>query len=789
MKSRYLWALLFFATALWVWVLPLYFRADPLLGSVCLALAVATGAIACREEGASGLGSRAAAAFRGARFLLLVLTLQAVVAWGYVWVASDARRLDFLAWPAAWVLRLAGFDGAVGEGRLHLWNSQLMIPFSANCEKLSVLPGLLFFAAAGVGILGSGGDRRLRRLAAAAAVVVAFVVLRFALLASVFMELEDPFQASPPNVALFVDPWLTTAGLALLAVVLGRLVPLDLARLASGAAAGSRRRLAAALGLAGLAVFLGTGAYLFQDPGRVKAGGILVDDLHSKRWERSNVSMGKEDFGSEPVYSYSSLAYWLRHYFDVDVNLERPLDELPLADYATVVLKTPAARYSPAEVEAVTRYVREGGGLFLIGDHTNLLGMSTFLNQIASRFGFRFNFDSSNQFSTNFFTEYRSQFPWEHPTVKNIRSFSFLTSCTLDVPLWSEKAMIGLDAFSDRMDYSKPSFFGDIIVMPDDDFGPVVLGAAKKVGRGRVSLFTDSTVFSNFCLFQDDHDTYFLNTLAFLGRENRWGYGANAALLAGASSSLLGALWLGARRAREFTLWAPLAVWAAFAAGSLFWGGVNGASYPRLQPRVPPVRVAFLGSHSEFYLPPALGRAVVPPEVAFDTFFMAVQRLGLFPFHAREVGEAVAGAGAVVLINPVESFFPAELEALQAYVQRGGRLLVLDTIANRRPHLREILDGFGIEARRTTSSIEFPGGDAREVSFDDLKEKPPTALRWCAKGYGQGRVVALADSQFFSRLVLGNVMDQPGPLSKRVLDLIYEIFEGEFGLRPNLEYR
>ena len=74
------------------------------------------------------------------------------------------------------------------------------------------------------------------------------------------------------------------------------------------------------------------GGWLFQDPGTPKNGRILIDDFHSGRWEKSTVRMGKYDFGGEPVYSYSSLVYWLEHYLpEITVNEEGPLDQLDLA--------------------------------------------------------------------------------------------------------------------------------------------------------------------------------------------------------------------------------------------------------------------------------------------------------------------------------------------------------------------------------------------------------------------------------------------------------------------------
>lgn len=58
-----------------------------------------------------------------------------------------------------------------------------------------------------------------------------------------------------------------------------------------------------------------------------------------------------------------------------------------------LVLKTPTREYSLGEINAIQRFVRRGGGLLLIGEHTDVFGTGTHLNAVAERFGFRFRFD------------------------------------------------------------------------------------------------------------------------------------------------------------------------------------------------------------------------------------------------------------------------------------------------------------------------------------------------------------------------------------------------------------
>ena len=47
------------------------------------------------------------------------------------------------------------------------------------------------------------------------------------------------------------------------------------------------------------------------------------------------------------------------------------IDDETLSKCDVLVIKIPNARYSPTRPTAVLRFVEQGGGLLLIGDHTN----------------------------------------------------------------------------------------------------------------------------------------------------------------------------------------------------------------------------------------------------------------------------------------------------------------------------------------------------------------------------------------------------------------------------------
>src|SRR5262245_10471562 len=91
-------------------------------------------------------------------------------------------------------------------------------------------------------------------------------------------------------------------------------------------------------------------------------------------------------------YNYASIAKFLSHYYDVKAN-SAPLTPDVLRETDVLILKTPTRAYSPEERAAILEFVRQGGGLFLVGEHTNVWGSGFYLNALARPLGFDFRYD------------------------------------------------------------------------------------------------------------------------------------------------------------------------------------------------------------------------------------------------------------------------------------------------------------------------------------------------------------------------------------------------------------
>jgi hypothetical protein len=144
-------------------------------------------------------------------------------------------------------------------------------------------------------------------------------------------------------------------------------------------------------------------------------------------------------------------------------------------------------------VESIKAFVKKGGGLCLISDHTNVFGMSNFINPVAGSFGLRFRYEATYDLNSGNLTEYKRPAIMPHPIVQHMPPFLFGTSCTLEAPLTADSVITGYGLKSMYADYSQKNFFSDVPETPAMDFG---LGRCSQARQGKgLRLYGQHRVF------------------------------------------------------------------------------------------------------------------------------------------------------------------------------------------------------------------------------------------------------------------------------------------------------
>lgn len=441
------------------------------------------------------------------------------------------------------------------------------------------------------------------------------------------------------------------------------------------------------------------------------AATILIDESHSN-WEWATEPFDTASFGIRAEYNYYCLAEYLDEFHEVTVTAGGIMPGA-LKNCDVLVIKTPTQAYDADEIDAIVDFVRDGGGLFLIGDHDNLFGMTTYLNAIAGRFGVRFRCDDTFDLATGGFSRHAGMGFWTHPAVRNIEGFRFLTSCTIEGGLEVEPVMLGLGLGSEDADYGHPNFFGNMAYDLTDRFGVFTQAAAVRFGRGRVLLFTDSTCFSNFCMFSPGTPDLALSLVGFLA------------------------------------------------------GGRGDTRTTQ--------NVIVDTTHSRASFFDYMGSGMRPSWQRFEEFYMSFMRFGMRPRAGNLEDTGMPGVSWVVIVNPQPPFAADEVERVSRFIAAGGRLLLIDSALNSGSGANELLQvfGMGIMVRPAAGDVSVPDSaplllsPVLEVAGGETLAADPAGRVVAARAaFGAGAVVVTVDSYACSQVGLGRPL-QPAHAYER----------------------
>ena len=158
-------------------------------------------------------------------------------------------------------------------------------------------------------------------------------------------------------------------------------------------------------------------------------------------------------------------------------------------DFREAWLVTPTTPIGEQETNDLVRWVRNGGRLIAVADHTDLYGHAKVLNDLLAQLG-------AFVEAGAFFQERRM----DQATFAGGGSFGVLTPTAVGGTLaWPTASMLG---YAEQTYYGRPNFFGPLTPTPDDIWARRALLAQAAVGKGVVVVVGDSTIFSNFAVYQ-----------------------------------------------------------------------------------------------------------------------------------------------------------------------------------------------------------------------------------------------------------------------------------------------
>ncbi len=676
-------------------VVPLAVRHLLLLVPVAAAIAIlekpfhpglwiaAAGVVLSVAAGRSGrTGALAGAGAAG----LLVGTLLVVQAPLYglynAWTAANPGAAPFLAPMLYRLLDWAGADVSFTDGVIYLRTMRYTHALPLTWNHLAGFPFLLIAVAGGllVGCDRSGeGRARTKRLAVLAAGLAGYMAVRFLAVLLFFVSemLLVPYESEAVRVELFWLPGVTALSFIPLVPVLARLLPWRGPGGAPVLVPGEAPEPHRARWLVPAACVAIVAGLHFHDPGTAKKGRLLIDESKS-RWERTDTPMDTDWYGPESGYNYWAMARYLGHFYDVDTHLEGAITPERLAGHDILVLKTVTSPYSDAEVDAIEAFVRAGGGLFILGEHTNVFGSSVCLNPVMRRFGMAFRYDCVFDIERKWEEFHVPPRLGRHPAAAHVPFFLFAVSCSIQADTWRARPVLRPEGLWHLpVSWTADNFYPQVLDHTYAMWGSFDQMMTVEAGKGRVAAFTDSTVFSNFDAFYPGKPELLLGTTEWLNRRNLLAF-LNPILLVAGVGGLLYALRAG--RGYLFVLpnAAAAVLWGAGLSAAALWGTtrLSEAAYPPAVPKTAPVEISFSVEDGDFELP--LYGFLQNYGAGYEVFYQWMMRVGLFPRVAFTLSGALDRPGPAVVIRPRKGVPEGIPEKLRPWLERGGVLLVLE---------------------------------------------------------------------------------------------------------------
>ena len=517
--------------------------------------------------------------------------------------------------------------------------------------------------------------------------------------------------------------------------------------------------------------------------GERKASRILVDEYHST-WEPTEKPFDTTWFGQDSTYTYYCIYDYLTHFYDMG-RIKEQITEDVLKDCDVLILKVPTSKYEETEIKTILNYVKKGGGLLLIGEHTDVFNTSTHLNQIARHLGFEYYPDSLIGIDTPFRQLYTPPLV-PHPITQNMPPMHFAVSCSLKTssPL-SRQVIRSTGLRSLYADYHASNYYPQVIDYTDVRFGSFNQILDIPYGDGRVVAFSDSTIFSNFSAFEPGKPELMLGMIEFLNHKSSLGHIYIVLITLGIVLFIV-TIFISKRANHPWLLFlcVCLASWSLSITIIRF---TQAKAMQLPDNKKPYTKVTIDRTLSD--VPLSNGGFIGGEEDGFGIFEQWILRLGYF--YNRAKGDAVFDGNLIIFFYPQKKASKDFTLKLKAYVESGGKVLVIDSKDNNASVSNILIDPFGLSFNSSeeadTGEIETPEEwpsvrveSAKIVSGGNPIIKLNGKSVYSSIEYGKGTVYALGFGTRFTDLKMGVTADTIP--DERLLN----IFNLEFSIIRNI---
>jgi hypothetical protein len=689
------------------------------------------------------------------------------------------------------ISKVLGITSAFDGSNLALYTPRIVHLLGATWEllldpvTLSFLVGGMVFLCLCKQTTQLNGEKRsnlVKNLAVLIIIIIAWLHFRAAVLIAIFMHraLRTEYESTLALVNQFWNPWIHLILLAGPILLIIRFIHTPLRQEHDWAVEPyvrvPRRIGVIVLSLAG--TFMLVTGLLLDMPGQRKNGRVLVDEYHSD-WEPTERPFDTNWYGNDSGYNYACIYDYCSRFYEMS-RLNNPINDAALENCDVLMVKVPTSRYTPDEITTIERFVESGGGLMLVGEHTNVFNTGVYINDIARIFGFSFRYDCLFDIDTIFTQLYPLPLV-PHPIIQNMPPLNFAVSCSVSPGKSFGRAVIRSTGLKNLpADYHASNFYPQVEDRADMRYGAFIQLWTTRHGAGRVIAFTDSTIFSNFATFEPGKAELMLGMLEWLNHRNS-SFNPQPLFIFIGIIFLACALVL----SRNF----GGAWFIIIGAGLLGWSiaavsvrAIHQYSIPLPQAQRPMVKVVMDRTVCDAILPTS--GFISGEKNGFGIFERWILRLGYFT--SRRSGRDAFTGNLLVFTHPNLTVGNEFRDELVDYVVSGGKVLILDSPENTQSTANSLLYPFGL----TVNHNSRPNGQLRVLenwpviridSACGIEGGQP--LLWVANTpvaarvrHGKGTVTVIGFGSRFADAFMGVTGDVvPNQQLRTVFDLQFQL--------------
>ena len=217
---------------------------------------------------------------------------------------------------------------------------------------------------------------------------------------------------------------------------------------------------------------------------------LVVQDRNA--WATDDIPYDDKDWTLKAAYSYSLLSELMSHKYDVEKTNHLTWEATMEKD--VLFFMTPTKPFSADDKEILDGFLEKGGRVVFIADHTDLYGHARVINSFTMKHGVRVRYDAVFRANDKYAKAVMQSFifPFVRP----------MTSSSVSIGMGTAVVAFCHDFISENADYTRPNFFAEMRDTPDDRYGTYPLVTVTNVHGGSIVICSESTIFSNFGLFQ-----------------------------------------------------------------------------------------------------------------------------------------------------------------------------------------------------------------------------------------------------------------------------------------------